>query len=66
MWTATTTDPTSAERYTGGAYYGAHLAGDVKASEFGRADSATDEVAPTLAQPLVRHLQRPDRPGCGR
>ncbi|MEV7525112.1 carbohydrate binding domain-containing protein [Streptomyces sp. NPDC091371] len=43
---------------TGRAYYGDHLAGDVRASEFGRADSATGEVANTLAMPLVRHLQR--------
>ncbi|WP_405826132.1 carbohydrate binding domain-containing protein [Streptomyces sp. NBC_00838] len=43
---------------TGRAYFGGHLAGDVRASEFGKADSATGEVATTLAKPLVKHLQR--------
>lgn len=43
---------------TGRAYYGDHLAGDVKASDFGKVDSASGAVATTLAQPLVRHLQR--------
>ncbi|WP_159775553.1 carbohydrate binding domain-containing protein [Streptomyces sp. HM190] len=43
---------------TGRAYFGDHLAGSVTASDFGRADSASGQVATTLAQPLVRHLQR--------
>ncbi|MGO4430659.1 alpha-amylase, partial [Streptomyces sp. MCAF7] len=42
-------------------YYGDHLAGTVTASDFGTADSATGEVATTLAQPLVKHLQRLNR-----
>ncbi|MFI2781049.1 carbohydrate binding domain-containing protein [Streptomyces sp. ALB3] len=43
---------------TGRAYYGGHLAGDVKASDFGTVASATGPVADTLAKPLVRHVQR--------
>ncbi|MCX4743550.1 carbohydrate binding domain-containing protein [Streptomyces antibioticus] len=43
---------------TGRAYYGDHLAGSVTASGFGTVASASGEVANTLAQPLVRHLQR--------
>lgn len=43
---------------TGRAYYGAHLAGDVKASGFGTVESATGAVADTLAKPLVKHVQR--------
>ena len=43
---------------TGRAYYGDHLAGSVTASEFSQVDSASGEVANTLAQPLVKHLQR--------
>ncbi|MFG3516895.1 carbohydrate binding domain-containing protein [Streptomyces bobili] len=43
---------------TGRAYYGDHLQGDVKASEFGKVDSATGEIATTLSQPLVQHVQR--------
>ncbi|MFD7256428.1 carbohydrate binding domain-containing protein [Streptomyces sp. NPDC059874] len=50
--------PTCPLASTGRAYYGDHLAGDVRASEFGKADSATGQVADTLAMPLVRHLQR--------
>lgn len=43
---------------TGRAYYGDHLEGTVTASDFSRVDSATGPVATTLAQPLVKHLQR--------
>ncbi|GAA1369863.1 carbohydrate binding domain-containing protein [Streptomyces beijiangensis] len=43
---------------TGRAYYGDHLEGTVTASDFSKVDSATGEVANTLAQPLVKHLQR--------
>ncbi|MEU9090596.1 carbohydrate binding domain-containing protein [Streptomyces sp. NPDC048428] len=43
---------------TGRAYYGDHLAGDVTSSEFSKVDSATGEVAGTLSQPLVKHVQR--------
>ncbi|MFF3301887.1 carbohydrate binding domain-containing protein [Streptomyces sp. NPDC002908] len=43
---------------TGRAYYGAHLAGDVKASGFGTVESATGAVADTLSKPLVKHVQR--------
>ncbi|MFB7594726.1 carbohydrate binding domain-containing protein [Streptomyces sp. NPDC056160] len=43
---------------TGRAYYGDHLEGTVTASEFSKADSASGAVATTLAQPLVKHLQR--------
>ncbi|MFD3539008.1 carbohydrate binding domain-containing protein [Streptomyces sp. NPDC058662] len=43
---------------TGRAYFGDHLAGDVRASQFARADSATGAVAGTLAMPLVQHVQR--------
>ncbi|WP_436847377.1 carbohydrate binding domain-containing protein [Streptomyces aureus] len=50
--------PTCPLATTGRAYYGDHLAGTVTASEFGKADSASGEVATTLAQPLVKHLQR--------
>ncbi|WP_326698242.1 alpha-amylase family glycosyl hydrolase [Streptomyces sp. NBC_01754] len=43
---------------TGRAYYGDHLQGDVKASEFSKVDSATGAVADTLSKPLVEHVQR--------
>ncbi|WP_095756633.1 carbohydrate binding domain-containing protein [Streptomyces xinghaiensis] len=43
---------------TGRAYFGGHLAGEVKASGFGTVESASGEVADTLAQPLARHVQR--------
>lgn len=43
---------------TGRAYYGDHLQGDVRASEFGKVESATGEIATTLSQPLVQHVQR--------
>ncbi|MGW3408643.1 carbohydrate binding domain-containing protein [Streptomyces sp. NPDC000888] len=50
--------PTCPLASTGRAYYGDQLAGTVTASEFGKADSASGQVATTLAQPLVKHLQR--------
>ncbi|WP_406327789.1 carbohydrate binding domain-containing protein [Streptomyces sp. NBC_00203] len=50
--------PTCPLATTGRAYYGDHLAGSVTASDFSKADSASGEVATTLAQPLVKHLQR--------
>ncbi|NYV76328.1 carbohydrate binding domain-containing protein [Streptomyces sp. UH6] len=50
--------PTCPLATTGRAYYGDHLEGDVKASEFGKVDTATGTVATTLAQPLVKHVQR--------
>ncbi|MCX5190968.1 carbohydrate binding domain-containing protein [Streptomyces sp. NBC_00268] len=50
--------PTCPLASTGRAYYGDHLAGSVTATDFGKADSATGEVATTLTQPLVKHLQR--------
>lgn len=40
------------------AYFGDHLAGTVVASGFGQVASATGQVATTLQQPLVKHLQR--------
>lgn len=43
---------------TGRAYYGDQLAGSVTASGFGTVASASGQVATTLAQPLVKHLQR--------
>lgn len=46
---------------TGRAYYGDHLEGNVTASEFSQVDSASGEVATTLSQPLVKHLQRLNR-----
>ncbi|MEE1753147.1 carbohydrate binding domain-containing protein [Streptomyces sp. SP18CS02] len=50
--------PTCPLATTGRAYFGDHVAGDVKASEFSKVDSATGAVASTLQQPLVRHVQR--------
>ncbi|WP_151770518.1 carbohydrate binding domain-containing protein [Streptomyces abyssomicinicus] len=50
--------PTCPLATTGRAYYGDHLEGEVKASEFGKVDTATGAVATTLAQPLVKHVQR--------
>lgn len=43
---------------TGRAYYGDHLEGEVTASGFGTVGSASGEVAETLDQPLVQHVQR--------
>ncbi|MFH8798238.1 carbohydrate binding domain-containing protein [Streptomyces sp. NPDC017936] len=50
--------PTCPLATTGRAYYGDHLAGSVTASGFGTVASASGQVATTLAQPLVKHLQR--------
>ncbi|GGY97809.1 carbohydrate binding domain-containing protein [Streptomyces poonensis] len=50
--------PTCPLATTGRAYYGGHLTGDLKVSGFGKVDSADGEVADTLSQPLVQHLQR--------
>ncbi|MCT4351569.1 alpha-amylase family glycosyl hydrolase [Streptomyces sp. Je 1-79] len=50
--------PTCPLATTGRAYFGDHLAGDVKASGFSTVESANGAVAQTLAQPLARHLQR--------
>ncbi|WP_406480859.1 carbohydrate binding domain-containing protein [Streptomyces sp. NBC_01615] len=50
--------PTCPLATTGRAYYGDHLAGSVTASDFSKVDSASGEVATTLALPLVKHLQR--------
>ncbi|WP_017236575.1 carbohydrate binding domain-containing protein [Streptomyces sp. SS] len=43
---------------TGRAYFGAHVAGSVTASDFSQVSSASGAVATTLAQPLVKHVQR--------
>ncbi len=43
---------------TGRAYFGAHLAGTVTASGFSKVSEASGQVATTLQQPLVRHVQR--------
>ncbi|MFE9702623.1 carbohydrate binding domain-containing protein [Streptomyces sp. NPDC005930] len=53
--------PTCPLATTGRAYYGDHLAGAVTASDFSTVDSATGAVATTLAQPLVKHVQRLNR-----
>ncbi|MER5753237.1 carbohydrate binding domain-containing protein [Streptomyces sp. NPDC002088] len=50
--------PTCPLASTGRAYYGDHLTGTVTVSDFGKVDSASGEVATTLSQPLVKHLQR--------
>ncbi|MBT2439499.1 alpha-amylase [Streptomyces sp. ISL-36] len=50
--------PTCPLATTGRAYFGDHLAGEVKASGFSTVESASGTVAQTLAQPLVRHVQR--------
>ncbi|MET8181062.1 carbohydrate binding domain-containing protein [Streptomyces sp. NPDC005336] len=50
--------PTCPLATTGRAYYGDHVAGDVKASDFSEVDSATGAVATTLEKPLVKHVQR--------
>lgn len=43
---------------TGRAYFGDHVAGSVTASDFSQVSSASGAVATTLAQPLVKHVQR--------
>ncbi|MFJ4624131.1 carbohydrate binding domain-containing protein [Streptomyces sp. NPDC088812] len=43
---------------TGRAYFGDHLAGSLTVSDFSKVDSASGQVATTLSQPLVKHVQR--------
>ncbi|MFF3346476.1 carbohydrate binding domain-containing protein [Streptomyces sp. NPDC002779] len=43
---------------TGRAYFGDHIAGDIKAADFSKVESATGAVAATLDKPLVKHVQR--------
>ncbi|MFH8935481.1 carbohydrate binding domain-containing protein [Streptomyces griseosporeus] len=50
--------PTCPLATTGRAYYGDHLKGSLTVSDFSRVDAASGEIATTLAQPLVKHLQR--------
>ncbi|GID97078.1 alpha-amylase family glycosyl hydrolase [Amorphoplanes digitatis] len=50
--------PTCPLATTGRAYYGDHLAGSVTATDFGVVSSASGAMATTLAQPLVKHVQR--------
>ncbi|MEU9861107.1 carbohydrate binding domain-containing protein [Streptomyces sp. NPDC047971] len=50
--------PTCPLATTGRAYFGDHLAGDVRASGFSTVESASGAVAQTLTQPLARHVQR--------
>lgn len=53
--------PTCPLATTGRAYYGDHVAGAVTASDYGVVSSASGEVANTLSQPLVKHVQRLNR-----
>lgn len=50
--------PTCPLATTGRAYYGDHLAGTVTASDFSKVSGASGQVATTLQQPLVKHVQR--------
>ncbi|MFJ8648626.1 carbohydrate binding domain-containing protein [Streptomyces sp. NPDC093546] len=50
--------PTCPLATTGRAYFGDHLAGEVRVSDFSQVASATGTVATTLQQPLVKHVQR--------
>jgi glycosidase len=50
--------PTCPLATTGRAYFGDHLQGTVTASGFGTVREASGQVATTLSQPLVKHLQR--------
>ena len=50
--------PTCPLATTGRAYYGDHVAGSVTASDYGVVSNASGAVATTLAQPLVKHVQR--------
>ncbi|MCL7424858.1 carbohydrate binding domain-containing protein [Streptomyces sp. YS415] len=43
---------------TGRAYFGDHIAGEIKAGDFSKVESATGAVAATLDKPLVKHVQR--------
>ncbi|WP_328869181.1 alpha-amylase family glycosyl hydrolase [Streptomyces sp. NBC_00287] len=50
--------PSCALATTGRAYFGDHIAGEVKAADFSKVESATGAVAATLDKPLVKHVQR--------
>ncbi|BEL12296.1 carbohydrate binding domain-containing protein [Actinoplanes sichuanensis] len=50
--------PTCPLATTGRAYYGNQIAGSVTAGDYGVVSSASGQVATTLSQPLVKHLQR--------
>ncbi|WP_433791340.1 carbohydrate binding domain-containing protein [Actinoplanes sp. CA-252034] len=50
--------PTCPLATTGRAYYGNQIAGSVTAADYGVISSASGQVATTLSQPLVKHLQR--------
>ncbi|MFF7361280.1 carbohydrate binding domain-containing protein [Streptomyces sp. NPDC008125] len=50
--------PTCPLATTGRAYFGDRVAGAVTASDFSKVSSASGTVADTLAQPLVKHVQR--------
>ncbi len=50
--------PTCPLATTGRAYYGDKISGTVTAGDFGVVSSASGNVATTLSQPLVKHLQR--------
>ncbi|NML52035.1 alpha-amylase [Streptomyces sp. R302] len=50
--------PTCPLATTGRAYYGDHVAGTVTASDFSKVSEASGQVATTLQQPLVKHVQR--------
>lgn len=49
--------PTCPLATTGRAYFGDHLEGTVVASDYGVVESASGQVAQTLQQPLVKHVQ---------
>lgn len=46
---------------SGRAYYGGYIKGDIATTDFGQYSSASGNVAATMTQPLVRHLQRLNR-----
>ncbi|MFI9151607.1 carbohydrate binding domain-containing protein [Streptomyces sp. NPDC053367] len=50
--------PTCPLATTGRAYFGDHLKGSLSVSGFSKVDSASGQVATTLSQPLVKHVQR--------
>ncbi|MER6347377.1 carbohydrate binding domain-containing protein [Streptomyces sp. NPDC001595] len=50
--------PTCPLSTTGRAYFGDQIAGEVKAADFSKVESAGGTVATTLAKPLVKHVQR--------
>nr|BDS38157.1 alpha-amylase [Streptomyces dimorphogenes] len=50
--------PTCPLATTGRAYFGDHLKGSLTVSDFSKVDSASGQVATTLSQPLVKHVQR--------